>query len=129
MRVNADSACGPPVARHLLAQSCIEQMREPGDQYAVSAPIKSCGSRCHARSRKRRPQGPLQGRASKPAVASPAAGEKASRSLRRQLVPVIRKKAPKVADISLPADDPPLDSKGEDHGKPADAESGSRGVA
>src|SRR5882757_3511600 len=30
---------------------------------------------------------------------------------------------PKVADISLPADDPLLDSKGEDHGKPADVAS------
>ena len=33
MRVNADSACGPPVARHLLAQSCIERMREPDTRF------------------------------------------------------------------------------------------------
>ena len=33
MRVNPDSACGPPVARHLLAQSCIERMREPDTRF------------------------------------------------------------------------------------------------
>jgi hypothetical protein len=38
MRVNADSACGPPVARHLLAQSCIEQMREPDTRFLQLLP-------------------------------------------------------------------------------------------
>jgi hypothetical protein len=38
MRVNADSACGPPVARHLLAQSCIERMREPDTRFLQLLP-------------------------------------------------------------------------------------------
>ena len=38
MRVDADSACGPPVARHLLAQSCIEQMREPDTRFLQLLP-------------------------------------------------------------------------------------------
>jgi len=47
MRVNADSACGPPVARHLLAQSCIERMREPDTRFLqLLRDDRGCSPRC-----------------------------------------------------------------------------------
>src|SRR5216683_734724 len=75
-------------------------------------------------SRKGRPQGPLQGRASKLAVASPPrCGREDIEKSAPAALSSNSQQGPKVADIFLPADDPLPDSKGEDHGKPADAAS------